>query len=202
MLLFYDVYFLIFRPKYLPLRSVITLGNFTLSSHITAQSYTSTLRLIAEECCLFLSEKAPPKDGKPSLAQVDLKRDYVNVVELGLFELSLKMNEKRSGIYPLIDLRALNNMLHIRTCADSGKALMQLITYFAGDGDCAQNECSQKSTNSSYSSPRHQYEHALVAVEPQNISKLTVSQQEQVNDLLQEAMREEVFIGGKCNIIQ
>ncbi|KAI4468684.1 autophagy-related 2 isoform a [Holotrichia oblita] len=110
--------------------------------HLSAQANTSTLRFIAEECDLFLSEKAPSRNGIPSSAPVDLKRDYVNVIELGLFELSLRTNDKKTGINPHIDLRASNNILHIRTCADSGRALMQLITYFASDGDLQQNSAS------------------------------------------------------------
>lgn len=78
----------------MPLRSVVTLGNFTVSSHLSAQANTSTLRFIAEDCSLFLSEKAPAKSGIPSSAPVDLKKDYVNVVELGLFELSIRTNDK------------------------------------------------------------------------------------------------------------
>ncbi|KAI4468685.1 autophagy-related 2 isoform a [Holotrichia oblita] len=83
-----------YRPLYLPLRAIVTLGNFSMSSHLSAQANTSTLRFIAEECDLFLSEKAPSRNGIPSSAPVDLKRDYVNVIELGLFELSLRTNDK------------------------------------------------------------------------------------------------------------
>lgn len=83
-----------FRPLYLPLRAVVTIGNFTMSSHLAAQANTSTLRFITEDCILFLSDKSPPKNGTPSSSPVDLKRDYVSVVDLGLFELSLKTNDK------------------------------------------------------------------------------------------------------------
>lgn len=90
------------RPLHLPLRSVVTMGNFTMSSHLSAQANTSTLRFIAEDCALFLSEKAPPKGGIPSSVAVDLKRDYVSVVEVGLFELSLKTNDKVRLVVSLI----------------------------------------------------------------------------------------------------
>ncbi|KAI4468676.1 autophagy-related 2 isoform a [Holotrichia oblita] len=182
-----------YRPLYLPLRAIVTLGNFSMSSHLSAQANTSTLRFIAEECDLFLSEKAPSRNGIPSSAPVDLKRDYVNVIELGLFELSLRTNDKKTGINPHIDLRASNNILHIRTCADSGRALMQLITYFASDGDLQQNSASS-TPSSTYSSPRHNIEQELVAVEPQNISKLSKSQHQQVNELLGEAMQESILV--------
>lgn len=65
-----------------------------MSSHLSASANCSTLRFIFEECGLFLSEKAPPKNGIASTAPVELKRDYVNVVQLGLFELSLKTSDK------------------------------------------------------------------------------------------------------------
>ncbi|KAF5283909.1 hypothetical protein FQA39_LY04729 [Lamprigera yunnana] len=181
-----------YRPLYLPIRSVVTMGNFTMSSHLSAQANTSTLRFIFEDCALFLSEKAPPKSGIPSLISVDLKRDYINVIDIGLFELSLKTSDKVSGINPHIDLRASNNIVHIRTCADSGRALTQLITYFACDGDLVTTESGNVS--STFSSPRHQAEQELISVEPQDISNLSKSQHQQVNDLLGEAMKESVSV--------
>ncbi|CAG9863843.1 unnamed protein product [Phyllotreta striolata] len=176
-----------YRPLNLPIRSAITIGNFSMSSHLSAQSNTSTLRFIFEECAMFLSEKAPPKNGKASLAPVDLVKDYVNVLELGLFELSLRTTDKRSGRNPHIDLRASNNMLNIHTCADSGRMLMQLLVYFANDGDLSPPPSSDKTSR--YSSPRHQVEQELVHVEPQ-ISNLSKSQHEHVNTLIGEAMKE------------
>ncbi|XP_025831922.1 autophagy-related protein 2 homolog B isoform X2 [Agrilus planipennis] len=181
-----------YRPLHLPLRSLLTVGTFSMSSNLSAQANTSTLRFIAEDCYLFLSDKAPPRNGIPSSSSVDLKKDYVNVIDIGLFELSLKISDKKSGINPHIDLRASNNIVHIRTCADSGHALMQLITYFASDGDlCSTNE-NTNFTGSTNSSPRHQIDQELVSVEPQNISNLSKSQHEHVNDLLGEAMQESV----------
>ncbi|XP_072387744.1 autophagy-related protein 2 homolog A isoform X1 [Diabrotica undecimpunctata] len=176
-----------YRPLNLAIRSAITIGNFSMSSHLSAQSNSSTLRFIFEECALFLSEKAPSKNGKVSVAPVDLIRDYVNVLQLGLFELSLRTTDKRSGINPHIDLRASNNILNIHTCADSCKMLTNLIIYFANDGDLTPP--TSTTTGSSYSSPRHQAEAELVSVEPQ-ISNLSKSQHEHVNTLLGEAMKE------------
>lgn len=176
-----------YRPLNLPIRSAISIGNFSMSSHLSAQANSSTLRFIFEECSLFLSEKAPPKNGKVSLAPVDLVKDYVNVLELGLFELSLRTTDKRSGRNPHIDLRASNNILNIHTCSDSGRMLMQLIVYFANDGDLIQ--AVPVNNASPYSSPRHQADQELVPVEPQ-ISNLSKSQHEHVNTLLGEAMKE------------
>lgn len=83
-----------YRPLYLPFRSALCLGNFSMSSHLSAQANSSTLRFIAEECGLYLSDVGKPRNGVASMAPVDLKRDYVNVIDVGLFELSLKINDK------------------------------------------------------------------------------------------------------------
>lgn len=104
---------------------------------------------------------------------------------------------QKSGINPHIDLRASNNIVHIRTCSDSARALMQLITYFASDGDLIKVE-EEISTSNSFSSPHRKLEEELVSVEPQDISNLSKSQHQQVNDLIGEAMEEEtISIEGK-----
>lgn len=178
------------------------MGNFSMSFHLAAQTNMTTLRFIAEECAIFLSDKVVKKS-------VDLRRDYVCVVDFGLFELSLRTADKvsnlgiifliffhsknafqKSGINPHIDLRASNDILHIRTCADSARALMQLLNYYASNGDLAEETGSVGGNGSLNSSPRHQSEPQLVNVEPQHFSNLSNSQHEQVNDLLGEAMKE------------
>lgn len=162
-----------------------------MSSHLSAQSNCSTLRFIAEEGALFLSDKAPSRDGIASLAPADLQRDYVCVIDLGLFELSLRTNDKKSNISPHIDLRASNDMFHIRTCADSARALMQLITYYSGDGDLQTPNDTSSSVGSTHCSPLHKSnEPQLVDVEPQEVSNLSKSQHQKINDLLGEAMQE------------
>lgn len=177
-----------YRPFNLPIRSLLSLGNFSMSSHLAAQVNTSTLRFIAEECYLFLSDKAPPKSRMPSIAPVDLRRDYICVVELSLFELSLRISDRQRGV-PHIDLRASNNIVHIRTCSDTARALMQLITYFATDGDLIQKDHS--SISSEQSTPCKQASNEqLLNVELQEISGLSTSQHQQVNELLGEAMKE------------
>lgn len=170
---------------------MVTLGNFSMSSHLSAQSNSSTLRFIAEECALFLSDKAPPVDGIASLAPADLKRDYICVIDLGLFELSLRTNDKKSNINPHTDLRASNDTVHIRTCADSARALTQLITYFANDGDLQLPSDTSFSTSSTHNSPLHRRNDSLlVDVDTQEISNLSKSQHQQINALLGDAMQE------------
>lgn len=133
-----------YRPLYLPLKSMLTIGSLSLSSNIAAQTKTSTLRFMAEDACLLLAEKS----GSSSGVTVDLCKDYVCVLEIGLFELSLRLSDKTNGSGPRVDLRASNNIVHIRTCPDSARALTDLLSYFAGDGDLI----SQADCQTSYSS--------------------------------------------------
>lgn len=157
---------------------MVTLGNFSVSSNIAAQTSTSTLRFIAEDIGLFISNKL----GK----NVDLRRDYVCVMDLGLFELSLRLNDKMCGGAPRVDLRASNNVLHVRTCSDSGRALTQLLTYFASDGDLTSNTGSTENI----AVPSSGDEESLLGDE--SINTLSKSQVERVNSLMEEAMEETV----------
>ncbi|XP_015509682.1 autophagy-related protein 2 homolog B [Neodiprion lecontei] len=167
-----------YRPINLQLRSMVTLGSFSVSSNIAAQTNTSTLRFIAEDVALFISEKLG--NG------VELRKDYVCVMDLGLFELSLRLNEKMCGGAPRIDLRASNNVLHVRTCSDSGRALMQLLTYFASDGDLLQ--CSKSSD--SIAVPTSGDDESLLGQDSLNV--LSKSQEERVNSLMVDAMEDTV----------
>ncbi|XP_043255081.1 autophagy-related protein 2 homolog A [Colletes gigas] len=167
-----------YRPIHLPLRSMVTLSNFSVSSNIAAYTNTSTLRFIAEDMALFISNKL----GK----DVDLKRDYVCVMDVGLFELSLRLSERMFGAAPRVDLRASNNVLHVRTCSDSGCALIQLLTYFANDGDLIPNT----ENIESIIAPSSGDEESLLGEE--SINTLSKSQMERVNTLMEEAMKENV----------
>lgn len=158
---------------------MVTLGNFSVSSNIAAHTNTSTLRFIAEDIALFISNKL----GKG----VDLRRDYVCVMDVGLFELSLRLNDKMCGGAPRVDLRASNNMLHVRTCSDSARALIQLLTYFANDGDLLPN---METTESTITVPSSGDEESLLGNEC--INTLSKSQVERVNSLMKEAMEETV----------
>lgn len=171
------------------------MGKFSMSSHLSAQANSTTLRFVVEDCGLFLSDKAPPRKGVASATPVDLKRDYVRVIDLSLFELSLRTNDKKSKINPHFDLRASNDILHIRTCADSAKALMQLITYYACDGDL-QTQSADAESGSVHSSPLHRTNEPqlLVDVEPQEISKLTETEQEKLAEQLGDAMLESNYV--------
>lgn len=156
---------------------MITLESFSISSNIAAQTNTSTLRFISENVALFISEKLN--------SYVDLQNDYVCVVDFGLFELSLRLNEKMCGGAPRIDLRASNNILHVRTCSDSCRALMQLLTYFASDGDLVPINCE---STESIAVPGSEDGESLLGDETVNC--LSKSQAERVNSLVEDAMED------------
>ncbi|KAF7991887.1 hypothetical protein HCN44_010688 [Aphidius gifuensis] len=167
-----------YRPIYLPLRTIITIGSFSVSSNIAAKTNTSTLRFIAEDIGLLLSDKIGNN--------IDIKNDYICVMDLGLFELSLRLNDKMYGGTPRIDLRASNNILNIRTCSDSGRALTQLLTYFANDGDLITNTTS----TDSIAIPNSGDDESLLGDD--SINTLSKSQEERVNCLMEEAMEDTI----------
>ncbi|BES90892.1 autophagy-specific gene 2 [Nesidiocoris tenuis] len=172
-----------YRPLYIPFRSVITVGNLSISSNIAARTKTSTLRFIAEEGNLFISDVECSRSAPPNL-----KADYVSVMQLGLFELSLRLSDQQN--LPKLDLKASNNILHIRTCADSAAALAQLITYFASDGDLAVNDELSNSDRSSQGGKPPEPEVANL-----DLSESTV---ERLNDMMEDAMRE-ISSNGSCS---
>lgn len=117
-----------YRPLHLPLRAMLTVDACSISSNMTLGSDVSVVQLIIEDAALFLSDKL-------NVSTVDIKKNYVCVADLGVFEMSLKLIDASKNKLPRIDLIASNNVIHIRTCADSFKALLELMIYVAGDGD-------------------------------------------------------------------
>lgn len=85
--IFFSNVLICFRPIHLPISTVITLGTFSVSSNVVAKTNASNLRFIAEECALFLSDDLKTNS-------IDLRKDFVCVIDLGLFELSLRLNDK------------------------------------------------------------------------------------------------------------
>ncbi|VVC35435.1 Vacuolar protein sorting-associated protein 13, N-terminal domain,Vacuolar protein sorting-associated [Cinara cedri] len=122
-----------YRPLHLPYQCVLTIGNFSLSSNIVARSKASTLQIVSEDVAFFISARLSKAEN------LDLISNYICVMDLGVFELSLKLNKnsKLSNTVrqPEIDLRMAVNVIHIRTCADSAFALCRIISYLASDGD-------------------------------------------------------------------
>jgi len=112
---------------------VLTIGNFSLSSNIVARSKASTLQIVSEDVAFFISDRLSKSEN------LDLVSHYICVMDLGVFELSLKLSKssKQSNdlVQPEVDLRMAVNVIHIRTCADSAFAFCRILSYLASDGD-------------------------------------------------------------------
>uniref|UniRef100_A0AAX7T4E4 Autophagy related 2B n=1 Tax=Astatotilapia calliptera TaxID=8154 RepID=A0AAX7T4E4_ASTCA len=120
-----------YRPLYLPLRSLLVVETFSISSSVSLDNSSSTLRIILDEAALFLSDKS-------NAVSVNLARDYVQVVDMGTLE--LRITAVKPGVdgklsEPRFELRCSSDVIHIRTCSDSCAALMNLIQYVASYGD-------------------------------------------------------------------
>jgi len=117
----------------LPYQCALSIGNFSLSSNIVARSKASTLQIVSEDVTFFISARLSKSEN------LDLVSHYVCVMDLGVFELSLKLskNSKQSNdlIQPKVDLKMGVNVIHIRTCADSAFAFCRILSYLASDGD-------------------------------------------------------------------
>ncbi|XP_054259234.1 autophagy-related protein 2 homolog A [Macrosteles quadrilineatus] len=153
-----------YRPVNLPMRCLLSVGSLSISSNMAARTSCSTLRFIAEDAYLFISDKTSPT--------VDIRLDYICVLDLGLFELSLRMSES-----PRVDLRASNNVVHIRTCSDSARLLAQLITYLASSGDLETPESPPPPPPTGIPGP------------PSDMSASTV---QRVNTLMEDAMIDDI----------
>ncbi|OBS81535.1 hypothetical protein A6R68_20268 [Neotoma lepida] len=120
-----------YRPLYLPVRVLITAETFTLSSNIVMDTSTFLLRFILDDSALYLSDKC-------EVETLDLRRDYVCVLDIDLLELVIKTwkgsTEGRLS-QPLFELRCSNNVVHVHSCADSCALLVNLLQYVTSSGD-------------------------------------------------------------------
>ncbi|XP_055537641.1 autophagy-related protein 2 homolog A [Wyeomyia smithii] len=207
-----------YRPLYFPYRAVITIGSFMISSNITNESSGLTLRFIAEDATLCLAPQISAmlpvinekenQRRKSSSSNTGIRDDnkvtvlpanaLVCLVELGLFEISLRLNEKATSSFPKLDLRTAMNDVHVRTCADSGRALAQLIRYLAEEGDLlAQDDVSSDSeTNETIAvlPMSGESEGDLLPVKPNCAPEVTPKQQQRVNTLMADAMEESLYL--------
>lgn len=120
-----------YRPLYLPLRVLFTAESFSLSSNIIVDTATFHLRFILDDSALYLTDKCDSET-------VDLRRDYVCVLDIDLLELAIttwKGNDTGKLTQPLFELRCSNNVVHVRTCADSCAALVNILQYLVSQGD-------------------------------------------------------------------
>ncbi|XP_023559729.1 autophagy-related protein 2 homolog A isoform X3 [Octodon degus] len=120
-----------YRPLYLPVRVLITAETFTLSSNIVMDTSTFLLRFILDDSALYLSDKC-------EVETLDLRRDYVCVLDVDLLELVIKTwkgSTEGKLSQPLFELRCSNNVVHIHSCADSCALLANLLQYVMSAGD-------------------------------------------------------------------
>uniref|UniRef100_A0A8D2CBP6 Autophagy related 2B n=1 Tax=Sus scrofa TaxID=9823 RepID=A0A8D2CBP6_PIG len=120
-----------YRPLYLPIRSLLTVETFSVSSSVALDKSSSTLRIILDEAALHLSDKC-------NTVTINLNRDYVRVMDMGLLELTItavKSDSDEEQTEPRFELHCSSDVVHIRTCSDSCAALMNLIQYIASYGD-------------------------------------------------------------------
>ncbi|XP_061581548.1 autophagy-related protein 2 homolog A [Cololabis saira] len=120
-----------YRPLYLPLRVVFTAESFSLSSNIIVDTATFHLRFILDDSALYLSDKC-------EIDTVDLRKDYVCVLDIDLLELAIttwKGSDTGKLSQPLFELRCSNNVVHLHTCADSCAALINFLQYLVSQGD-------------------------------------------------------------------
>ncbi|XP_037373523.1 autophagy-related protein 2 homolog A isoform X1 [Talpa occidentalis] len=120
-----------YRPLYLPVRVLITAETFTLSSNIIMDTSTFLLRFILDDSALYLSDKCEAET-------LDLRRDYVCVLDVDLLELVIKTwkgSTEGKLSQPLFELRCSNNVVHVHSCADSCALLVNLLQYVLSAGD-------------------------------------------------------------------
>ncbi|XP_059908269.1 autophagy-related protein 2 homolog B [Gadus macrocephalus] len=171
-----------YRPLYLPLRSLLVIETFSVSSSVSLDLSSSTLRIILDEATLFLSDKS-------NAVSVNLLRDYVQVVDMGTLELritAVKPGANRELSEPRFELRCSSDVIHIRTCSDSCAALMNLIQYVASYGDLLPPTGQDARTFSAPQRPKAE----LPSRPPSLTPLLPETEQQMLQDLMSEAMEE------------
>ncbi|XP_015720736.1 autophagy-related protein 2 homolog B isoform X2 [Coturnix japonica] len=171
-----------YRPVYLPVRSLLTVETFSISSSVAVDKSYSTLRVILDEAALHLSDKC-------NTVMVNLHRDYVRVMDMGLLELTIttvKSDSDGERTKPRFELRCSSDVIHIRTCSDSCAALMNLIQYIASYGDL--HPPSKTEIKCGVNKPKMKVE---TFSQPSSHGPLLAESQQQIlRDLMSDAMEE------------
>ncbi|XP_017272088.1 autophagy-related protein 2 homolog B isoform X2 [Kryptolebias marmoratus] len=171
-----------YRPLYLPLRSLVVVETFSISSSVSLDNSSSTLRIILDEAALFLSDKN-------NVVSVNLARDYVQVVDMGTLELritAVKPGADGKLSEPRFELRCSSDVIHIRTCSDSCAALMNLIQYVASYGDLLPPEEPEAKRSSTAQKRKTEVPSRPMSQTP----LLAETEQQMLQDLMSEAMEE------------
>ncbi|XP_015679256.1 autophagy-related protein 2 homolog B [Protobothrops mucrosquamatus] len=170
-----------YKPLFLPTRCLLTVETFSISSSMALDKSSSTLRIILDEAALHLSDK--------NNATVNLQKDYVQVMDMGLLELTIRTVKPQSGeerSNPYFELHCSSDVIHIRTCSDSCAALMNLIQYIASYGDLnppAKMECTSGVTKQNVKAD-------VSSWPPSRGPVLAEADQQILSDLMSDAMEE------------
>lgn len=189
-----------YRPLHYPFRAVATFGTLTISSNIVTGSNGCTLRFVAEESALCLAPQKVEANERIESNKISAlpATELVCVADLGLFEISLRLNDKVTPLSPKNDLRASIMDLHIRTSSDAAKALLEFIVYLTNEDDMADNSETRAQTidrrsSSLSTSSTIEPEDELLQMNKSDRSVPEVAQQH-VNTLMADAMEENIEI--------
>ncbi|XP_028293299.1 autophagy-related protein 2 homolog B [Gouania willdenowi] len=171
-----------YKPLYLPLRSLVVIETFSISSSVSLDHSSSTLRIILDEAALFLTDKN-------NTGSVNLAQDYVQVLDMGTLE--LRITAVKPGLdgklsEPRFELRCSSDVIHIRTCSDSCAALMNLIQYVACYGDLLP----PAEPEAKHSSPSLKSKVDIPSRQTSQPLPLAENEQQMLQDLMSEAMEE------------
>lgn len=176
-----------YRPLYLPLKSYFAIDSLAVSCNLTIKGKSSVLLIIVEDAGLFLSQNLTCK-------KVNLKDDYVCIIDLGVFELCMKLDNDTLSI-PIQEVLFTNNVVNIRTCSDSFKAFLELLIYLANEGDLVQEpDDSNISKDKRGILELSQTEETICSPYKQSI----INQHDIVENLMQEAMMESTLPDRNC----
>ncbi|XP_037027616.1 autophagy-related protein 2 homolog B [Bradysia coprophila] len=182
-----------YRPLHFSHRSIITVGTFILSSNITTASSGLTLRFIAEDGTMCLAPQKRPdaqtenKNKGNTVISVLPASELVCVLDLELFEISLRLNDKATVSFPKLDLRTTVNGVYLRTCSDSAEILGQFITYLANEGDLV-GPTDQSDENEMPSD--EELLSTKATTRPRQ--EISATQHERIKTLMEEAMQESI----------
>ena len=159
-----------------------------MSSNIVAQTNASVLRFVVEDAALHISDRV-------SYGTVNLQRDYVCVMDIDLLELSLRLRSSTAQgasaagdlKFPEIDLQTTLNLIRLRTCADSCRLLLDLLTYLAEDGDFDEKGVALSEDSSESGTT---VKTVGESVQAGSMTSINQEMEAHVNDMMAEAMRE------------
>lgn len=192
-----------YRPRHFPFRAVATVGTFMISSNLATESSGCTVRFFAEDVQLCLAPQKISDEIDDNKVEALPRYELVCVVDLGLFEISLMLNDKVTALLSKVDLRASIKDFNIRTCSDSGKALVELLCYLCSEGDLVKvqeiEDDEQSLTSSMSQSVEPEDELLQMKISERSVPEVTQTQQQFVKNLMAEAMVESIYVPSTSN---